>query len=90
MAQSANTGKRDLGTCAATHRQAFVRLNGLLPTIADLAFPQLEHCGENISSVENTTLTGRILDRRLLVSYPKQTWDSLAHGFRIRYPIPLL
>ena len=40
--------------------------------------PQLEHCGENIFSVENTTLTGRTLDRRLLVSYPKQTWDSLA------------
>ena len=61
-----------------THRQALNRLNGLLPTLAGLAFPQLEHCGENISSVENITLTGRALDRRLLISYPKQTWDSLA------------
>ncbi len=60
------------------HRQAFVRLNGLLPSIADLALPQLEHCGENISNIENLTLTGRALDRRLLISYPKQTWDSLA------------
>ena len=60
------------------HQQAFVRLNGFLPTIADIAFPQLEHCGENISSVNNLTLTGRSLDRRLLVSYTKQTWDSLA------------
>ena len=67
-----------------THRQAFIRLNGMLPTIADLAFPQLEHCGENISSVENTTLTGRNLDRRLLVSYPKQTWDSLARWIQIQ------
>jgi len=61
-----------------THWQALNRLNGLLPTLAGLAFPQLEHCGENISSVENITLTGRALDRRLLISYPKQTWDSLA------------
>jgi hypothetical protein len=67
-----------------THRQAFVRLNGLLPTIADLALPQLEHCGENISSVENTTMTGRSLDRRLLISYPKQTWDSLANWIQIQ------
>ena len=67
-----------------THRQALIRLNGLLPTLADLAIPQLEHCGENISSVENTTLTGRTLDRRLLVSYPKQTWDSLAFWIQIQ------
>jgi hypothetical protein len=66
------------------HRQAFVRLNGLFPTIADLALPQLENCGENISSVENITLTGRILDRRILVSYPKQTWDSLANWIQIQ------
>lgn len=67
-----------------THRQAFVRLNGLLPTIADLVIPQLEHCGENISSVENTMLTGRNLDRRLLISYPKQTWDSLVSWIQIQ------
>jgi hypothetical protein len=60
------------------HQQAFVRLNGILPTIADIAFPQLEHCGENISGVDNLTLTGQSLDRRLLVSFTKQTWDSLA------------
>ncbi|MCX6122105.1 MAG: BamA/TamA family outer membrane protein [Ignavibacteriales bacterium] len=66
------------------HRQALVRLNGLLPLIADLAFPELEHCGENISSVENTTLTGRTLDRRLLISFPKQTWDSLANWIQIQ------
>jgi hypothetical protein len=60
------------------HRQAFVRINGLLPIVADLAIPQLENCSDNISSVENLTLTGRFLDRRLLISFPKQTWDSLA------------
>ena len=60
------------------HQQAFVRLNGLLPTIADMVLPQLEHCGENISSIDNLTLTGRFLDRRLLVSFTKQPWDSLA------------
>jgi len=60
------------------HRQGLVRVNGFLPTIADLALPELENCGENISSVENLTLTGRTLDRRLLISYSKQTWDSLA------------
>ena len=65
-------------------RQAFVRLNGLLPTIADLTFPQLENCGENISNVQNTTLTGRNLDRRILISYPKQTWDSLAHWIQVQ------
>jgi hypothetical protein len=67
------------------HQQAFVRLNGLLPIIADMAIPQLEHCGENISSVNNLTLTGRSLDRRILVSYTKQTWDSLA--FWIQFQI---
>jgi hypothetical protein len=66
------------------HRHAFVRLNGFLPMIADLAIPELEHCGENISSVENTTRTGRSLDRRILVSYPKQTWDSLANCIQIQ------
>lgn len=60
------------------HRQAFIRLNGILPTIAGMALPQLEHCSENISNIDNLTLTGRFLDRRLLVSYTKQTWDSLA------------
>ncbi|MGD0590681.1 MAG: BamA/TamA family outer membrane protein [Bacteroidota bacterium] len=60
------------------HQRAFIRLNGILPTIADMALPQLEHCGENISGIDNLTLTGRSLDRRLLVSFTKQTWDSLA------------
>jgi len=60
------------------HQQAFVRLNGILPTIADMALPQLEHCGENISGIDNLTLTGRSLDRRLLVSFTRQTWDSIA------------
>jgi hypothetical protein len=60
------------------HQQAFVRLNGVLPTIADMALPHLEDCGEKISSVENLTLTARMLDRKILISYPKQTWDSLA------------
>jgi hypothetical protein len=66
------------------HRQAFVRLDGLLPTIADYAIPELEQCGGNISSIENTTLTGRSLDRRVLLSYSKQTWDSLAHWLQIQ------
>ena len=61
--------------CAQFH--ALNRLNGLLPTIADIAIPQLEHCGETISSVENSTLTGRTLDRRILISHIRQTWDSL-------------
>jgi hypothetical protein len=60
------------------HQQAFIRLNGILPTIAGMALPQLEHCDENISGVDNLTLTGRSLDRRLLVSFTKQPWDSLA------------
>jgi hypothetical protein len=60
------------------HQQAFVRLNGLLPSIAHLALPQMGNCGESIPNVEHLTHTGRILDRRLLVSYSKQTWDSLA------------
>jgi hypothetical protein len=66
------------------HHQAFVRLNGLLPTVADLAIPQLEDCNEKISSVENLTLTARTLDRRILVSYTKQTWDSLAAWIQTR------
>ncbi len=66
------------------HRQAFARLDGLLPAVAGFAIPQLKHCGENIPSVENITLTGRNLDRRLLVSYPKQTWDSLANWIQIQ------
>jgi hypothetical protein len=60
------------------HHQAFVRLNGLLPSVAHLAIPQLANCGDNISSVEHLTLTGQTLDRRILVSYTKQVWDSMA------------
>jgi hypothetical protein len=69
---------------ALNHQQAFSRLNGFLPVIADMALPQLESCGENISSVDNLTLTGRFLDRRFLVSFTRQTWDSLALWIQFR------
>ena len=60
------------------HQQALARLDGILPTIADIALPQLVRCGENIQNIDDLTLTGRSLDRRILISFTKQTWDSLA------------
>jgi hypothetical protein len=68
----------------------FQKLDGLFPTIADLVVPELEACDENISNVENLTLAGRELDRRLLISYPKQTWDSLAAWIQTRISDSLL
>ncbi len=66
------------------YQHAFSRLNGLLPIIADIALPQLETFSGNISSVDNLTLTGRSLDRRILISFTGQKWDSLARWIQFR------
>ena len=66
------------------YEKAFVPYDGLLPTIADLAVPQMENCSDNSPNVENLTWNTRALDRRLLVTHLKQTWDSVATWMQLQ------
>ncbi len=57
--------------------QAFCKLDGLLPQIAELAVPQLEGFGDHYPEIEDLTWSGRFLDRRLLTTITKTEWDSV-------------
>ncbi|RJP63248.1 MAG: hypothetical protein C4539_16880 [Ignavibacteriales bacterium] len=57
--------------------QAFCKLDGFLPQIAELAVPQLEGFGDHYPEIEDLTWSGRFLDRRLLTTITKAEWDSV-------------
>ncbi|MFQ5798154.1 MAG: BamA/TamA family outer membrane protein [Bacteroidota bacterium] len=56
---------------------AFARYNGLVPWISTLAIPQIEGFGDNYPKIADLAWSGRYVDRRLLVSLDKPTWDSV-------------
>jgi hypothetical protein len=58
--------------------QAFARFDGLFPTIGAAAITQFEDFSDNFYDMTSLTFQGRFVDRRLLVSLDKQTWDSAA------------
>ncbi|MFC2130880.1 BamA/TamA family outer membrane protein [Bacteroidota bacterium] len=59
--------------------QAFCRYDGIVPTIADYAVIQIEHCGDDYPFIEDLTWSGRYLDRKFLPALTKNTWDSVAN-----------
>src|SRR2546427_6948963 len=56
---------------------AFSKFQGLVPTIAEEMVPELKGFGEGFADIEGLTWKGRHLDRRLLVSLDRPTWDSV-------------
>ncbi|MEE9225656.1 MAG: BamA/TamA family outer membrane protein [Bacteroidota bacterium] len=56
---------------------AFARYNGLVPWISTLAIPQIEGFSDNYPKIADLVWSGRYVDRRLLVSLDKPTWDSV-------------
>ena len=61
--------------------QAFVRLDGLLPWMADMSVTQFENFYEHFNDIYALTFSGRYLDRRILVDFDKRTWDSVVTTF---------
>ncbi|MDH3251945.1 MAG: hypothetical protein OEM41_04085 [Ignavibacteria bacterium] len=61
--------------------QAFVRLDGVLPWIASMSISQFENFSESFNNIYKLTFSGQYLDRRLLVSIDRATWDSIVTVF---------
>ncbi|WP_337872582.1 BamA/TamA family outer membrane protein [Ignavibacterium sp.] len=57
--------------------QAFVKFDGILPSIAAYYTPQLNNFGEDYPSIKDLTWNGRFLDSRVLTSLEKSKWDSV-------------
>jgi hypothetical protein len=61
--------------------QAFVHLDGLLTWVAKMSVTQFENFDDSFHSIYKATFSGQYLDRRLLVSIDRDTWDSVATAF---------
>ena len=64
--------------------QAFVRLDGLLLTVARTASPQLVSFGDEYPPIIGLTWNGRVLDRRFLPGLEWPVWDSIATDLQRR------
>jgi hypothetical protein len=58
--------------------EAFVRMDGLLPSMMHFVKPALVGFKEEYPSLEGLTYTGQELDRQLLAELERPTWDSVA------------
>ena len=64
--------------------QAFARLDGLLLWLTAYYWPEVLGFGDDYPSIWRLTLTGEVLDRRLLVDLEKPVWDSVARTLQGR------
>jgi hypothetical protein len=64
--------------------QAFSRFDGLLVELAGFYTPQIVGFDDNYPSIYRLTLTGQVLDRRLLVDLERSVWDSIAVALRAK------
>jgi len=64
--------------------QAFSRLDGLLPWLSGFYHPELVGFEDEYPSLRRLTWTGRGIDRQLLASLDRRTWDSLATAVQAR------
>ncbi len=64
--------------------QAFARLDGLLVQLAGVYYPQVIGFDDEYPSLYRLTLTGDVLDRRLLVGLERPVWDSTAAALQAR------
>ncbi len=58
--------------------EAFVRLDGLLPSMMHFVIPQLVGFKADYPSIAGLTYTGQELDRQFLADLERPTWDSVA------------
>ena len=56
---------------------AFARYDGLVPWLSAKLIPQIQPFGEKLPKIVNFTWTGRDVDRRVLSTLDKSTWDSV-------------
>ncbi len=64
------------------YRNPFVRFDGLLPTVVLAASETMTGFAEEYPPAGRATLRLRFLDRRLLASVPRSTWDSTTLDLR--------
>ncbi len=64
--------------------RAFSRFDGLFPSLAQLAVPKFSHIDETYGNIEGLTSTARQLDRGILNSHEKQSWDSVTAWMKSR------
>ncbi len=57
--------------------QAFCRYDGLVPSLAARAVPQIEGCTGDYPDINDLTWSGRHLDRKFLVPVNQHDWDSI-------------
>ncbi len=57
--------------------QVFSKYDGVFPYVAAYLTPQLNHFGYDYPQIEDLTWNGRFLDRRILTTLNKQSWDSV-------------
>lgn len=56
---------------------AFARFNGFVPWISSMMIPEFAGFGGGYTDVEEITWKGRNMDRRLLSSIGRESWDSV-------------
>ena len=61
--------------------QAFVKLDGLFPSFAEMSISQFVHFSDASPDIYKLTFSGQYLDRRLLAGVEKRAWDSVASVF---------
>jgi hypothetical protein len=64
--------------------QAFVRIEGLLPTVGRQRLPQFVNFGPDYPGVDGLTWNGRDGDRRLLVGLERPAWEETARELQAR------
>jgi len=64
--------------------ESFARLDGVLVSIAGFYQPQDVGFGDDYPSIWRLTLSGSVLDRRLLTELERPVWDSLARAIQTR------
>lgn len=63
---------------AVDRDEAFVRMDGLFPSVMHFFWPPLAGFKKTYPSITDLTYTGQELDRRFLVDLERPTWDSVA------------
>jgi len=58
--------------------QAFARLDGVFPRIAEVASGRMENFSENLDDIPSLMHTGGVVDRRILTDLDKPMWEDVA------------
>ena len=77
-------GKDDWQPIPEDRDQAFVRFEGLIPSLGRERVPQFVSFDDEYPALEGLTWNARDVDRRVLVSLEKSVWDETAAGLQTR------